>query len=280
MAGGDWARIDRRARRERRGRAETGPERKAVYHHVFVAAFRAKYMEGAAAVEITEADLRAAARALMRPIRRFPDFVPRILRTVGLPAFVRDRGFTSVDVVEKGVYRLTREGDDLDLSAIPLEGDRVLVATKVPSLIARHLRLDEHSIMSAVAHARALEEFFGHPCHLLQAEMQATGPAGEPFGADYFFLLEDRADDVCIPVTVRGQGERWMPAHPVRSAVRAALVNFPGLEVRPVSVWMDEERRILVAEYRWRETEKGRMEIEGLRRRRYRFEPQLLAWRR
>jgi len=261
------------------GLAELDPDRASLYRQLFVEAFRAGYREGVEAIELTPADLRMAVRRLLRQTRRFPDHFIRVVRASGLPRFVTDRGFASLEVVAAGRYRLTRPGDEVDVSAVPLEGERVLVATKVPSLIARHVRQDRDAVMGALTHARALEEFFGHPCHLLQSSLRATGTTGEPCEADYFFLLEDGGRDVSIPVTVTGNGGTGVPATRMRSAVRAALAGFPGLAVRPLSVGMDEERRILVTEYRWKETDRGEIAMEGLRSRRYRFEPQLLAWR-
>lgn len=262
-----------------RGRERPDPERDALYQHVFAEAFRAKYTEGAQAVEIAQADIRRAVRVLTRDIRRSPELVSRMRGRSGLPRSVTDRGFSTVQIVERGVCRLVVDRETIDLTHVPLEGDRVLVATKVPSLIARHVRWDGPSVLSVLNHARAFEDFFGHPCFLLQPALQSIGTGADPVEAEYLFLLEEGSKDVTVPVTVGGDLPRGLAPHRIRASVRAALRSFPDLEVRPLSVTLEEGRRLLLVEYEWRLTETGELEIEPRRSRRYRFEPQLLGWR-
>lgn len=114
-------------------------------------------------------------------------------RAKKLPRILAEAGFLSLEITGKGEYTLTRVSGKIQL---PERFDRRHISTNaIPQVIRDILRFDEQSIMSAVAYVHLLDDFFGFPCHHLQAHLRTTGVGG----------LQVEADDVFVGVTAKGR---------------------------------------------------------------------------
>lgn len=243
--------------RERRPRStQTHGRNSKVYVPIIRTIFLERYTEGATAIDFTLEDIREVSDRLgMRErTRNAGDVVYRMRSRTRLPEEILARGFTILRQTGRGRYRLEL-GDstivELD-PAPPIVQTNDLTPLPVRRLLPEHIAdVDEQGLLTIVNYCKLLDHFTGLQVFRLRnhvrKSVEGVGQA-EVDEVDVGVALRDDEMPVVFPIEAKAVADSINRVQ-VAAQVKFALQYFPGLEVRPIAIKVDDEGLIHMIEF-------------------------------
>lgn len=224
-----------------------------VYVPILRAIFQEKYSEGCVAIDFSLDDVRRAAEKLGITARNPADVVYRMRSRTVLPAEIIALGFYILRQIGRGKYRLekaastvidlpdTKPIEALDLTPIP-------VRRLLPENLAD---VDEQALLTVASYCKLFDHFTGLRIYRLRSHVRKSvagiGQA-ELDELDVGVAFRDDEIPVVVPIEAKAVAD---PVNRVQIAVMVAFSGdyFPGHEVRPLALKVDERGLMHILEF-------------------------------
>ncbi|MBE2213587.1 MAG: DNA cytosine methyltransferase [Opitutaceae bacterium] len=216
--------------------------------------FRNKYREGADVVDFTLDDLREQAAASgLRIARNWADIIYRMRARTKLPSAILVKGFYVLRQTGRGKYRFEKAVDTI----FTLPDDRVQEALDLTPLPVRRLlpldlaEIDEQGLLSVICYCQLLDHFTGLKVYRLRSHVRKSvknvGQA-ELDEVDVGVALSDEEVPVVFPIEAKAIDEAVNRVQ-IATMVQYCTEYFPGLQIRPVAIKLDESALIHFLEF-------------------------------
>jgi len=228
--------------------------RSKVYTPILLAIFRRKYVPGAKMVTFTLEELRAELAAAGLQARNLADLVYRMKSRTILPEEITSKGFRVLEITGRGVYALIVA--DSTLIDYPEQKDLVEGHDRTPYAVRRLLadefgNTDEQGLLSVLRYNDVFSHFLRVQVFHLKGHVRKSVPGqGQVEVDDVHVALAGGLDDplILIPIEAKAKDE---PVNRVQIAMQVKYANhaFPGLLVRPLTVKLFADGRMLLMEF-------------------------------
>lgn len=228
--------------------------RSKVYTPILLAIFRRKYVPGATVVSFTLEELRAELQAAGLQARNVADLVYRMKSRTVLPEEITNKGFRVLEITGRGTYALTFA--ESTLIEYPEPTEVVDVHDRTPYAVRRLLaddfgRTDEQGLLNVLRYNDMFSHFLRVQVFHLKGHVRKSVPGlGQVEVDDVHVALSGGLDDplIIIPVEAKAKDD---PVNRVQIAMQVKYANyaFPGLLVRPLTVKLFEDGRVLLMEF-------------------------------
>lgn len=224
-----------------------------VYVPILKEIFVEKYREGDNAIDFTLDDIRAAALKLGITIRNPADLAYRMRSRTLLPAEILELGFYVLRPTGRGSYRLERATSTI-VELPETEPIEALDLTPLPvrRLLPEILRdIDEQALLTVINYCKLLDHFTGLNVYRLRSHMRKSVPGvgqAELDELDVGVALRDDEVPVVIPIEAKAVAD---PINRVQIATMVQFTGtyFPGHEVRPLAIKIDEDSLLHFLEF-------------------------------
>jgi hypothetical protein len=224
-----------------------------VYVPVIKRIFAAKYRDGMTKIDFTLDEVRDACGALGIVSRNPADVIYRMRARTKLPQEILDAGFFILRQVGRGMYRLEQATstlieipdhvvhEALDLTPLP-------VRRLFPQVLAE---IDEQGLLSVISYCKLMDHFTGLQVYRLRSHVRKSvagiGQA-ELDEIDVGVAMRDDEMPVIFPIEAKAADESVNRVQ-IAAQVAFCLEYFPGYEIRPLAVKLDEESIVHFLEF-------------------------------
>lgn len=243
---------------------QTHGQQSRVYVPILRHIFAAKYQPGMDAIDFSLDDVREAAIALGIQARNAADVIYRMRSRTVLPAEILEAGFYVLRQVGRGKYRLEQASSTV-IDLPQTEPVEALDLTPVPvrRLLPENLaHVDEQALLTIAGYCKIWDHFTGLTVYRLRSHVRksVTGIGqAELDELDVGVALRDDEVPVVLPIEAKAVAD---PVNRVQIATQVAfsLEYFPGHEVRPLAMKVDETGLLHLLEFN-ATTEPGELEV-------------------
>lgn len=224
-----------------------------VYVPIIRRIFAAKFEPGMQSIEFTLDEVRSACDELGIVSRNPADVIYRMRARTKLPQEILDAGFFVLRQVGRGCYRLEQATSTL----IDIPDHDINEALDLTPLPVRRLfpielaEIDEQGLLSIISYCKLMDHFTGLQVYRLRSHVRKSvagiGQA-ELDEIDVGVAMRDDETPVIFPIEAKAADES---VNRVQIAAQVAYCQeyFPGHEVRPLAIKLDEHSVIHFLEF-------------------------------
>ena len=227
-----------------------------VYGPVLLAIFRRKFTSGVRRIEFTLEEIRAELRTLGLQARNAADVIYRMKSRTILPEEIRAAGFHILEISSRGTYALVTGTSTL--IEYPPEVDITDVQDRTPRAVRMLLHpdfgsIDEQGLLSICRYNELLSRFLDATTFHVKSHIRKSVPGvGQAEVDDLHVEVHGSAHEplglTIVPIEAKAKDE---PVNRVQviTQIKFAQYVFPTHQVRPVTVKLFDDGRILFMEF-------------------------------
>ncbi|MCK6519507.1 hypothetical protein L6R46_31140 [Myxococcota bacterium] len=232
---------------------QTHGEQSKVYVPIIRRIFELKHTPGATEVDFSLDDIRAAALHLGLVVRNPGDVIYRMRSRTKLPPEILTLGFFVLRPMGRGLYRFERSSS----TVIPLPDGPVTDAIDFTPLPVRRLLpeqlglIDEQGLLTIIDYNKLMSHFTGLTVYRLRCHVRksvARVGQAELDEVDVGVALRDDERPIVFPIEAKAAPDAINRVQ-IISGILYALEFFPGHELRPVAVKVDDDGLIHLLEF-------------------------------
>lgn len=224
-----------------------------VYGPILLQIFKARWRQGASTVVFTLDDIRNAAETLGLEARNPADLIYRMRSRTVLPKEILDKNFFILRAIGRGKYQFEKGSstifvpppstptEALDLTPLP-------VRRLLPETLAA---MDEQAILTIASYCKLFDHFTGLQVHRLRSHVRKSVPGigqAELDAIDVGVALRDDEIPVIFPIEAKALADALNRVQ-IFNMIQYCEHYFPGLEVRPFAIKVDEASVLHVMEF-------------------------------
>lgn len=232
-----------------------------VYVPVILKLFRDRWRPGASTVVFSLDDVRTAVEAVravsdnpdMISSRNPADVIYRMRSRTKLPDEILSKGFHVLRAVGRGRYQFEKASSGI--MEVPV-GELTSAIDQTPMPVRRLLpetmaEMDEQALLSVIGYCQLLDHFTGMKIYRLRSHVRKSVPGigqAELDAIDVGIASGDDDMPVVFPVEAKAASDELNRAQ-IFNMIQYAAHYFPGLQVRPIAMKVDQQSAIHLMEF-------------------------------